>query len=893
MSRRPSPLSMRSVPLLYGAAAFAVGVCLEGSVPSGWAIYALLAVLAPCLSWLFHRHRAAAAALTAAALSGVILGALASEPAPHRVSVLMDSGEVPHGSPVELTGRIVDGPEATPTGFVIEVAASEIRKGSRTLPSSGTVRVFAASDSPASAARYSGLGLGAGDTVTVMVRLQRDDRFLNPGVLRMRDRLEQTGADASASMKSAVQLRLLRRGGGFLRRVVSVKNLLIRSFLEHIRQPTSGVMIASLLGNRHFLDKESADLFRDGGVFHVLVISGLHITFMGGLVLMAVSRITADRRVQFAIASVCLWTYALAVGAEAPVLRAVVMFTVMLAGRLLWREVSGLNSLGFCALVLLAWRPADLFSPSFQLTFLSVGSLVGVGMPAIDRLRRIGAWTPSRSEPLPPRVAPSLKGFCETLYWNPERWRHESAGNVWSARLFKDPLMPQVSASLFRPALASAFEGLVLSTVVQAVLLPLQIYYFHRVATGGLLLNLWVGPILAVESLVSLLALAAHSMWTPAGRLLASATELLNYLLFSLPEVFASTGVSSVRVPLVRGFVVWAWLYLALVALLSLRLSEWSPFAHRLPGRLQDRWTPWMTAAVGTVLVLHPFLNDVPKGRLIVEFLDVGQGDSVFVTFPDGRTMLVDGGGKGPAFGQREDGPRRDFEPDRPDVGESVVSEFLWERGISRIDFVLATHADSDHMQGLSAVVRNFSVGGVLIGRFADGDPDFDDLEAELRKKGLAAELVASGFEMEVGGATVAFLAPDPDGRRGAPSGNRESVVTAITFGSRRFLLMGDLEGEGERRLVRSGSLLRSDVVKAGHHGSRTSSVAGFVARTAPAYVVVSVGRESPFGHPHAEVLERWEAVGARVLRTGERGTVSISTDGRELRIGTFLGQSK
>ena len=123
------------------------------------------------------------------------------------------------------------------------------------------------------------------------------------------------------------------------------------------------------------------------------------------------------------------------------------------------------------------------------------------------------------------------------------------------------------------------------------------------------------------------------------------------------------------------------------------------------------------------------------------------------------------------------------------------------------------------------------------------------------------------------------------------PSGNNDSVVLRLSFGQRTFLLTGDAEADAERALVASGDTLRCDALKVAHHGSRTSSIQAFVSATSPALAVVSVGQDSPYGHPSPEVLARWRDAGAQVLTTGERGTVTVSTDGEDLRAETFVKQ--
>jgi competence protein ComEC len=290
----------------------------------------------------------------------------------------------------------------------------------------------------------------------------------------------------------------------------------------------------------------------------------------------------------------------------------------------------------------------------------------------------------------------------------------------------------------------------------------------------------------------------------------------------------------------------------------------------------------FITLLLAFVMVLHPLSSPTPDGRLTVEFLDVGQGDSAFVAFPNGQTMLIDGGGR-LSYG---DG---NLTRDLPRIGERVVSEFLWERGYSKIDYVVATHADADHMQGLADVVRNFAVGEVIFARSAPNDPEFAELQSRVRQSRVRTAIVGKNDALSIGGAHVEVLHPYHDDSENSISDNNASLVIRIKYGSRYFLFAGDIELAGENTLLNDRTLLKADVIKVPHHGSKTSSSQHFVDAVDPKVAVISVGRRSTFGHPSEDVVARWKASGAAVLTTGENGTITISTDGSELLVSSYL----
>jgi competence protein ComEC len=334
------------------------------------------------------------------------------------------------------------------------------------------------------------------------------------------------------------------------------------------------------------------------------------------------------------------------------------------------------------------------------------------------------------------------------------------------------------------------------------------------------------------------------------------------------------------------------FLYLLPVLLLAFAANRWQPFElGRTPGLLKPRVLYSTLSAMlilGGIIVWHPFSAPQADGRLHIDFLDVGQGDAALVTFPDGRTMLIDGGGKF-SYGGRDDDEEDAFEPDIRGIGESVVSEFLWYKGYSHVDFIMASHADADHIQGLTDVAANFSVNSALFGRIAADDPDFGSLASVLERRAVPIEMVNRGDRLIFGDVIVEVLFPFADDSPDALSDNDNSVVVRIVYGSRSFLFTGDIEHPAEAEIVGLGGVLASDLIKTAHHGSRTSSTQAFVDATQAKYAVIPVGRTSPFGHPHPEVVERWIGSGASVMTTGENGTISVSTDGSDLEIRTFL----
>ncbi|MBS1793461.1 MAG: ComEC/Rec2 family competence protein [Acidobacteria bacterium] len=885
-------------PLFWLAAAFAAGVVAGAQLPTDWRIAPAVSALGAASALVFIRKKSAPLFLLLAFFAaGTFCFQTGNQPVrDDRIRRIYDENRLKSGEPVEVEGVVRGETESAAGGFFLLLDAEKLTAGGVERKVSGTVRLFAELSSEPTADEFRNLELRGGARIRVACGLRREDAFLNPGVVSKKELLDGQGIDATAVVKSPANVEKLADPRGFspVRLLSDWRKTLIDGFRSRFGVATAGIMIASLLGDKYFLDKPTAELFRDDGTFHVLVISGLHITFIGGLALLLVRVFTRRRFWQFVVAAGFLWAYSIAVGAEVPVVRAAIMFTGVLFSQVVYRRASLLNAVGLCSLLLLVWRPEDLFSQSFQLTLLSVLAIVAGAFPLVEKLRAIGEWQPSAETPFPPNVPVPLKRFCEMLYWREAAWRIESGRQIWSANLFKSPYLKILEARGGQGVVRYLFEGILVSLIVQAWLLPLGVLFFHRVSIASVLLNLWVGFFIALESFAAVIALALAAVSEQAALPLVKLTEALNWLLLAVPRVFVENDLAGFRVPAYTG----PWrsiyvLYFAAVLILTIAVNRWRPFdLDHKSRKFRVRGAAAAFLLLAALVVFHPFSAPAPDGRLHIDFLDVGQGDAALVTFPNGETLLVDGGGRpnyGRQYVQRDGAEPELFEPDAATIGETVVSRFLWEKGYSRIDYLLATHADADHIQGLTDVAKNFRVRAAFFGRTPETDADFAALAEVLRRRRIEAVVVKRGDVLDFGAARVEVLYPEADDSATADADNDHSVVLRVLFGAKRFLLTGDIEKGTERLLLANPDFLRADVVKVAHHGSRTSSTADFVAATRAVYAIVSVGRTSQFGHPHREIVERWQAAGAKILTTGERGTISVSTGGNDLVLNRFL----
>jgi competence protein ComEC len=916
------PLSQPSFcahPLALLAACFALGILIAHFVVLPITVGFAIGVMCAAASVYLYARRKTAWATLLIAIAFMCAGATlclleTSAVAENRVRRFYDDGVIASGDPVEVTGVLTSEPEPGPDGFYLTLRAEKINYKENERAVSGVVRLFAPVRDREARSAYAALDLRYGARVRLMTTLNREERFRNPGGSSLTEFLERRGYDASGVLKSHLLIERLDDERVFLPLawLYEWRQFLLAQINEKFSPETSGVLQAALLGNRYYLSRDASERFREAGTFHVLVISGLHISFIGGLILFVMRRITKRRGWQFIVSTLFLWAYALAVGAESSVVRAALMFTMIALAPVVSRRAQALNALGGAALILLVWRPVELFDASFQLTFLSVLMIIVIAWPLLSRLKEIGAWRPTQDTPYPPVCPRWLRVLAEALFWSEREWQRELARATYSCRLFKTPVAARLERWHMQRPLRYAFGASIVSISVQVGLLPILILYFHRLSLASFVLNIFVGVLMALLSLVALAALALSQLSALLAAPFIRLAEIFNSLMTHSVDPFQRAGLASLRVPEYTNWRAGIYvLYYVPLIVLAITLARWNPLRN-VPAINQDerpprndkeamprllvvsRIAPLMLMAALYLVIAHPLSAGNPDGRLRIDFLDVGQGDAALVTMPDGTTLLVDGGGRqsfstrNSTSAEEEEGDEF-FERDTRSIGEAVVSEYLWWRGLGRIDYILATHADADHIEGLSDVASNFRVRAALVARAPVADPEFARFSKTIQREGVPIYFIGLGDTLRFGEIEARVLWPAHSDNPSAASNNNDSLVLQLRCGDRVFLLTGDIEKDAETALVATAEDLRADVVKVAHHGSRTSSIGEFVARTSARIAVISVGRVSIFGHPHKEVLERWRAGGTEILTTGRRGTITISTDGHDLRVETFV----
>ncbi len=409
---------------------------------------------------------------------------------------------------------------------------------------------------------------------------------------------------------------------------------------------------------------------------------------------------------------------------------------------------------------------------------------------------------------------------------------------LWSRAWFREPV-----------------TVLSMTAAAQAGTFPIIAALFGTFSLVSFVANLIAVPLIFIAMATGFPAIVLSAAGSFPARELAAVSDLCMLGIVESSRVFASLPGAVLAIPELP-----IWTVVAYAALIV--------YLFAAPGRL--RWKGATAAvAVIAVVVWVPILRaDDERSDLRVTFIDVGQGDATLVEFPNGAVMLVDAGQRTESF----------------DAGERTIVPYLRARGIARIDALVLTHPDNDHIGGATAVLHRVETGRVLRALRWDTDVDAVRTDSAVRAAGCVMEDVRAGARIDLDPAVrVRVLGPSPDDG-GAEASNTSSIVLRIEYGSTSMLLTGDADNAAERYLVdRWGTLLQADVLKVGHHGSASSTAPEFLRLVQPDIAVISCGRLNRFGHPAPKLLDRLRTGRARVLRTDIGGAVVLVSDGQRV----------
>lgn len=672
--------------------------------------------------------------------------------------------------------------------------------------------------------------LRIGDRVRFLCRLHRPHGFHNPGVFSYEHHLAFERIYTIGFLSS--ERLWVKVGEGFQNPIL----LKIEAWRDHIRNflekeatlPSSSLFQALVLGEQGTIPEEIRESFITTGIAHLLAISGDHLGIVAFLSFTLF--LWGMKRSEYLLLSLPVKKWA--AGLTLPCL---LLYTFIAGGGI---------SVIRATIMVLTFFLSIVFDRSRHLLYT-------LGLAAFLIL----LFSPPSLFDISFQL--SFMAVLSILYLVPRFYKNlKHDGTVIT--------QPSTRREKIGTYLRLSFLATVVAILGTA---PFVALHFNRISLIGFFANLvtipWVGFLIMP---ISLIASLFSFFFSPLASLLITVNQFFVTLLLKAIGLFASIPFASI--------------YLSTPSLVEIILFYLLLFLGvHLPKGKTIKYLFATLCLIFMADLAYWRYQDAFRKDLQVTFIDVGHGDSILVEFPKGKTMLIDGGG---------------LPDNRFDIGKRVIAPFLWKKKIRRIDMLVLTHPDPDHFKGLNFIASHFGIGQFWDNGGRVESESYFELEKTLLRKKITRFSLHEGFPPQsVNGVEISILNPPTQTsgfrtQRSPSLLNNQSLVMRLRFQQVSFLLTGDIEKEAEVRMIQKDDSLRAQVLKVPHHGSLSSSCPLFLTTVQPEYAVVSTGKGNHWSLPHPEVVERYERLGARLLRTDRHGAITVITDGQHIEVIPF-----
>jgi competence protein ComEC len=665
------------------------------------------------------------------------------------------------------------------------------------------------------------------------VRLYMPRNFKNPGGFDYKRYMEDLGIYVIGSIGKGSQIEVLDKDeGGILSYIYKSKERMFFFLEKNASLEESSILKTMVFGERSAISREMWSIFASTGIAHLLAVSGLNVGFVAFASFLIFKKF-------FSFLFLNFYRRLFLIGAVQRFAAFFTIFPVLYYSILVGASSSAVRATIMAIVYLLSlvlYREGDIYN-TLSLAALIIliwhpPSLFNIGF----QLSFIAVLS----------IAYGFKKFN----FEPSDFSLQPNGFFFKHRWLYNYIISSISATIGT--------------------LPLIIYHFNIVSVIGLIVNIIAIPISSLITPLTLLFSILSFLSEQAASLLITIPVFLTFLLVETARFFTNIPYYSMRVQTPSLLTIFM-IYPLLLGVLNINRHKW----------IKIGTISIFLLLIISILIHHSSL--ITHHSLKVSFLDVGQAECSLIQFPNGKTMLIDGGRLMDDF----------------DAGGSVVAPYLWDIGITNIDYVIGSHPDSDHVGGLLFILNEMPVRNYFDNGQESTDLIHEKLREIAREKNIPYRALHSGDKINVDEKVkVEILHPPNNFKSQIPNSqfqnfirghdNNSSIVMKITYGSFSVLFTGDIEKEAEGFLIVERDDLKSTALKAPHHGSSTSNTNEFLKAVSPEAVIFSVGYNNPFKHPNKKVLARYNNANVKIYRTDRDGLIEIKSDGNGYTIKTY-----
>ena len=607
----------------------------------------------------------------------------------------------------------------------------------------------------------------------------------------------------------------------------NIKNDMRSKLCKNLSKETVGIALGILIGDKQKISGEKEEYFRKGGLMHILAVSGMHVSY----IIIGISSLFGKAKNKIIkLVSILLMTFFMILTGMTPsVMRAVIMAVMAVLAKILHRKSDIYINLSISTFIILAINPYYILDIGFELSFMATIGIIF----------------------LHPRLLKTLKKIFKIKDENKvEKYLNKKT------KTLKEKIKEHIKRFLI-----NIIECLSISISANILIMPILISNFNTLSLTFWISNILVSPFIGPIIFLGYISYFISFISEPISNVISIPLDGLINLLILITKEIAKNPLSSVIVK--RPYIIETVIYYLFILFCVYHMK-----------------TKKKTKQLICILMIIVLLSNytfyfIYNKNLQIYFVDVGQGDCTLICTPQGKNILIDGGGS---------------ENSNYDVGKNILFPYLLSRRITKLDYVFISHFDSDHVGGLIYILKELKVKNIVIGIQYEECENYKNITKIAKDKNIKVKVVEAGKRIKIeNGVYFDVLWPSKEKMISQNAINNNSLVCKITYKNFSMLFTGDIEKEAEEEILsrykNNNGILKANILKVAHHGSKTSTVYNFLTVVNPKYAVIGVGKDNKFGHPSNITIENLIKENTKIYRTDKMGEIIIKTDGRKIKI--------